>query len=52
MKVRALVVAAVAALSSLVVVPAASAGGSACYDVSVTVNGDSVVNEAACHELP
>jgi hypothetical protein len=52
LKIRALVVAAVAALSSLVVVPAASAAGEACYSVSLTVNGEAVVNEAGCQTLP
>jgi hypothetical protein len=36
---------------SVLIAPAAQAS-SVCYSVSVTVNGDSVVNEAACHDLP
>jgi hypothetical protein len=52
LKIRASVVAVVAALSSLIVVPAASAAGEACYSVSVVVNGDAVVNEAGCQTLP
>lgn len=30
----------------------AAAAGQVCYAASVTVNGDALVDEAACHQLP
>ena len=30
----------------------ASAAGAVCYDVDVVVNGDAVVDESGCEELP
>lgn len=42
-------IAATAALGSLAFAPAA---GQVCYDVDVVVNGDEVVNEEGCEELP
>jgi uncharacterized OsmC-like protein len=51
MKLRKFVVAAVAAFSSLALVaPAAHASG-LCYDVSVTVNGETQ-SQAGCIDLP
>lgn len=44
--------AAVAALASVAAAPAADAGGQICYDVDVVVNGDAVVDEEGCEELP
>lgn len=47
--------AAVAALASIAAAPAAPAASSAgefCYDLDVVVNGDAVVDEEGCEELP
>lgn len=53
MKIRTLIAAVVAALSSFALMaPPAHAAGSVCYYVYVGVNGEAVVNEAACHDLP
>ena len=40
------------ATSLFALAPAASAGGYVCYDASVTVNGDAVVDESGCQDLP
>jgi hypothetical protein len=53
MKVRAVIVAVIAALSSVaLLIPQAHAAGQACYSVHVVANGSDVVNEAGCVELP
>jgi hypothetical protein len=40
-----------AAAALVTVVPTAQASG-ICYDVQATVNGQDVVNEAGCQDLP
>ena len=42
--------AAVAALATLAAAPAAA--GEFCYDLDVNVNGDALVDESGCEELP
>lgn len=53
LKIRTLIASAVIGVSSLaLIVPSAHASGSVCYSAQVTVNGDDVVNQAGCQELP
>ena len=53
MRTRIAVVAALSALGGLVaLVPQAHAAGSACASATVIVNGDTVVDEAHCVDLP
>lgn len=47
-----LLAAAVAALASIAAAPAADDAGQLCYDLDVVVNGDVVVDEEGCEELP
>jgi hypothetical protein len=52
LKIRSMLVAAVAVVSSFALLaPAAHASGSACYSVHIQVN-DQVVDQAGCQELP
>lgn len=51
LKIRLLAVAAVATGCLAAFAPAASAG-EICYSISVTVNGESVVNQAQCIQTP
>jgi hypothetical protein len=52
MRARIAVVAALAAVSGLALVPQAHAAGSACASATIIVNGDTVVDETHCVELP
>ena len=52
MKVRAMVVTALTALGSLALLAPAAQAGEICYDVQVNVQGEAVVSEAGCQELP
>lgn len=44
--------AAVAALATVAAAPAADQSGEFCYDLDVNVNGEVVVDESGCEELP
>jgi hypothetical protein len=52
MRARIAVVAALSALGLIAAVPAAHAAGSACVSATVVVNGETVVDEAHCVDLP
>jgi hypothetical protein len=52
MRARIAVVAALSALSGLALVPPAHAAGAACVDATLIVNGDTVVDEHHCVDLP
>jgi hypothetical protein len=52
MKLRALIVSAVVAGSSLLAIAPAEAGGEFCYNVHVVANGGDVINQAGCQPLP
>ena len=52
MKVRTMVVTVLTALGSLALVAAPAQAGEICYDLQVNVQGDAVVSEAGCQELP
>ena len=49
---KTLIALSIAAGALLVGANPAGAAGSLCYGVQVTANGQSVVSEAACHQLP
>jgi len=51
LKIRASIVAVVAAISSFALLAPAHAGGEVCYDVNVNVNGQ-VISQAGCQQLP
>lgn len=51
MKIRVFAVAALAAASSLIAFAPAQASG-VCYYVLVNVNGEDVVNQTGCQDLP
>lgn len=44
--------AAVAALATIAAAPAADQSGEFCYDLDVNVNGEQLVDEEGCEELP
>lgn len=51
MRARTIIATAAAAIAALAITALpASAAASVCYDVSVTVNGDAIVDEADCVE--
>lgn len=47
-----LVLTAAAAVAALLPMAAPAAASGFCYDVSVVVNGDAVIAEAGCQDLP
>ena len=51
MRMRLLLATILGAGSVALFAPAAMADATVCYSASVTVNGDSVVNEADCHTV-
>lgn len=52
MKHRFALVAAIAAIASFGAVGSASAAGSLCSSLQVTVNGEALVDDQRCNELP
>jgi hypothetical protein len=53
LKIRAAIVSVVAVVSSLgLLAPSAQAAGQVCYDVQVNAQGQSVVSQSGCQDLP